>query len=92
LQEERVLREKIAEDETVFVRRIIVQGVTLLNRARLKETIAPLLKKRLKKKEIKQIIELLGRLPLREFSLTTNGTGLDRLAEQLKKTGKWLKF
>ena len=34
-----------------------------------------------------EIVERLGRLPLRELSLTTNGTRLSNLAEPLKKAG-----
>lgn len=58
-EKEKILREKIEKEKKVFIKRIIVEGVTLLSEDQIKGIILPYQKKWLISKDIQQILEFL---------------------------------
>lgn len=59
LEKERALRAKIEQEEKVFVKKIIIEGATLISAERIKEIILPFQKRWLSKEEILQILHSL---------------------------------
>lgn len=57
IEKEKELRKEIYREEKVFVKKIMLKGVNLLNQDRIKDIILPFQKKWLEKKDIQQIIE-----------------------------------
>jgi hemolysin activation/secretion protein len=73
IEKERALRQRIEEDGQVFVRQIVVTGVTLLDEEEVKKIIQPYEGRRLSKKNIQAILD--------DFALAYKEKGcLDRLA------------
>ena len=59
LQKEEILRNKLEKEEKVFIKKIIVTGITLLDEDKIKEAISPFQAHWLTNKDIQQILELL---------------------------------
>ena len=59
LEKEKAFRGRIEREEKVFIKKIIVEGVTLLNEGQIKELILPFQKRWLSKDEIQQILDAL---------------------------------
>lgn len=59
LDKEKILREKFEKGEKVFIKKIIVQGVTLLTGDEIKETILRFEKRWLTEEDIQQILGLI---------------------------------
>lgn len=59
LEKERALRETIERGEKVFVKKIIVKGITLLTGEQIKEIIMPFQKHWLTKDDIQRLLDLL---------------------------------
>jgi len=60
IQEEEILRDKLKTGEKVFIKKIIVKGVTLLDEDEIKKIILPFQKHWLNKEEIQQILDAIG--------------------------------
>lgn len=60
LKEEEVLRDKLKTEDKVFIKKIIVKGVTLLDEDEIKEIILPFQKHWLSKTDIQQILDAIG--------------------------------
>lgn len=59
LEKERALREKIEKEERFFIKRITVEGVTLLSAEEIKELILPFQRRWLSQIEMQQILDAL---------------------------------
>lgn len=59
LEKEKALRQRLQEEEKVFIRKIKIEGVTLLSESQIKEIISPFQKRWLTKTQIQQILELI---------------------------------
>lgn len=57
IQEEEFLRDKLKTEEKVFIKKIIVKGITLLDEDKIKEIILPFQKHWLSKADIQQILD-----------------------------------
>ncbi len=77
LQKEDILRNKLEKEEKIYIKKIIVKGVTLLDEDKIKEIILPFQKHWLNKTDIQQILDIIGQaykqkgytgLPLRIYS------------------------
>ena len=62
LEKEEALREKLNQQEKVFINKIIVEGALLLDEEQVKEIILPFQKRWLTKDDINQIIDSLKQL------------------------------
>jgi len=60
IQKEEILRDKLKIGEKVFIKKIIVKGVTLLNEDEIKKIILPFQKHWLSKADIQQILDAIG--------------------------------
>lgn len=60
IQEEKILRDKLKTGEKVFIKKIIVKGVTLLDEDEIKKIILPFQKHWLSKADIQQILDAIG--------------------------------
>lgn len=81
LEEEKIIRDKLEKEEKVYIKKIIVKGVTLLSQAQIKEIISPFQKHWLTKEDIQQILDLL------EKAYINNGYGnkVKGISYQIKK-------
>lgn len=59
LEKEKALREKIEKEEKVFIKRIVVEGASLLSKDEIDKIILPFQRHWLSKEDIQQIINLL---------------------------------
>ena len=59
LQKEELLREKLSQEEKIFIKKIAVKGASLITEDRIKEIILPYQGKWLIKKDIQQIMEFI---------------------------------
>lgn len=59
LREQEALRKKIEEPEKIYIKKIIIEGVTLLSESEIKDIIAPFQKRWLTKEDIREILELI---------------------------------
>jgi len=57
LEQEKILREKIEQEEKVFIKKIIVKGTTQVSEEQIKEIILPYQKKWLTKNDIQCLID-----------------------------------
>jgi len=59
LEKERALSQKLEEPQKIYIKKIIVEGATLLSPEEIKEIISPLQRRWLTKEDIQQIMESL---------------------------------
>ena len=59
LEKEKALRQRLQEEEKVFIRKIKIEGITLLTEGQIKQIISPFQKRWLTKTQIQQILELI---------------------------------
>ena len=59
LEKEEALREKIEKEEKVYIKKIILKGITSLSKEQREKIISPFQARWLTKKDIQQILELL---------------------------------
>jgi len=59
LEKEKALRERLQEEEKVFIKKIKIEGVTLLTESQIRQIISPFQKRWLTKTQIQQILELI---------------------------------
>lgn len=59
LEKEKALRNKLDEEEKIFIKKIEVKSISLLNEDEIREITLPFQKKWLTKKDIQQILELI---------------------------------
>lgn len=57
LEKEKILREKLEKKEKIFIKKIIIEGASLISEEKLEEIILPFPRKWLSKEDIQQILE-----------------------------------
>lgn len=59
LEQEKALREKLEQEEKIFIEKITIKGVTLLSAEQIKEIILPFKRQWLTKRDIEQLLEFI---------------------------------